>query len=356
MTPRILFAGEFHWNAGSAQMIAQYSRVAGEAGCEVGVSTQLSRLDDRVGTYLPLVEDVNWATHLVLVFESGPFLIDGRRELAESIPRHRRIILDPDGHWGDLITDGVDSNGAWEGVDAPTGNRRWNDLYADLSDVVLQPRVGSPLPAGAEFFSYFGMPDPATTEGPGHARTNPRYDLQYVGANWWRWDQMVKVFEGGLAAGIPTDRLRLAGRWWTGDPHPRHRAATSNDPDWLAARGIDVVDPVPFGQVVAAMGEAAITPILARPVLSRMGLLTPRMFETLASASLPVFGDDIGYLGDIYGADAHALRLGQDTAGAIRRILTDPDTHLDATRRIRREVHARFRYEAVVKQLLSFLN
>ncbi|WPB91383.1 hypothetical protein [Streptomyces malaysiensis] len=52
---RILFAGVFHWNAGSSHMIAEYARVASAAGCEVGVSSQLSRLDGTVDAHLPLV-------------------------------------------------------------------------------------------------------------------------------------------------------------------------------------------------------------------------------------------------------------------------------------------------------------
>lgn len=73
-TPRILFAGVFHWNAGSSHMIAEYARVAQAVGCEVGVSSQLSRLDGTVNAHLPVVDDITWATHLVLVFENAQFL------------------------------------------------------------------------------------------------------------------------------------------------------------------------------------------------------------------------------------------------------------------------------------------
>ncbi len=95
--PRVLFAGNFHWNAGSSHTIAEYARVADAAGCAVGVSAELARMDDHVPAHLPLVDDLCWGTHLVLVSEGRQFLTGEQLELCERIPRHRRLVVDPDG-------------------------------------------------------------------------------------------------------------------------------------------------------------------------------------------------------------------------------------------------------------------
>lgn len=347
MTPRLLFAGVFHWNAGSAQTVAQYAAVAPMLNCEIGVSTQLSRLDDTVGRYLPLVDDLAWATHVVLVFESRQFLRPEQLELVGQIPRARRIVLDPDGHWGPLATAGVDDNGG------PEGNERWNSLFRELSDIILQPRIGSRPPDGAHYFPYFGMPRPEQHPSADVGATD--LDVQYVGANWWRWDQMTRLFDAGLTAGVPPERLQLAGRWWTTPSHPDHTEATRNEPRWLADRGIRVKPPVPFGDVVRAMSTATITPVLARPLLAQMGMLTPRMLETLASTSIPVHLDGLAYVDELYGPLAELVRLDPAPADTIRNILASPRKFRRATDEIRRDAYERFRYEAVLKRLLTFI-
>ncbi|MEU0924597.1 glycosyltransferase [Streptomyces malaysiensis] len=345
---RILFAGVFHWNAGSSHMIAEYARVASAAGCEVGVSSQLSRLDGTVDAHLPLVDDITWATHLVLVFESRQFLSTQQRELCEAVPRRRRIVLDPDGHWGPYVTVGADDN-----VGADTGEP-WHRLYAELSDVILQPRLGDRLPDGAEFFSYFGMPDihRLATDLP-DSRALP-YELQYVGANWWRWKAMTSLIRAATAARPPIERIRVCGRWWTGDPHSDHVTATANEPRWMEDHGVEVVPPVPFGHVVSAMSQAAITPVLARPLLAQMELLTPRMFETLASGSITALWPDLGYLSELYGDDVELFLLGDDPTDTLARILREPAHYRERLAAIQHRVHERFNYRAVLAELLSF--
>jgi hypothetical protein len=347
-TPRILFAGVFHWNAGSSHMIAEYARVASSVGCEVGVSNQLSRLDGTVNVHLPLVDDLTWATHLVLVFESRQFLSTRQRELCEAVPRRRRIILDPDGHWGPYVAADLDDNAGAYSIES------WHKLYADLSDVILQPRLGERLPDGAEFFSYFGMPDIHRIATDLPAPEALPYELQYVGANWWRWNAMTSLVRAAATAAPPIERIRVCGRWWTGDPHHDHLTATANEPGWMQDRGVEVGPPVPFGHVVSAMSQAAITPVLARPLLARMELLTPRMFETLASGSIPAFWPDLGYLSALYGDDVDLFLLDDDPAVTLARMMRDPARYRERLAAIQRRVHERFNYRAVLTELLRF--
>lgn len=346
--PRLLFAGDFHWNAGSSHTIAGYARAAPAARCQIGVSAQLSRMDMHIGGHLPLIDDLRWATHLILVFEGRQFLSIRQREMCEVIPRHRRIVLDPDGHWGPRLTRGADDSAG------PYGHEAWRSLYRELGDIVLQPKIGSPLPAGAEFFSYFAMPSfREGADGPAALAARP-YELQYVGANWWRWDAFADLIEAAHRARPALRRLRVCGRWWTGPQHPDHPAATANKHGWLAEHGVEVSAPVPFGHVVDQMARAQITPILARPLLADMGLLTPRMFETLASGSIPVLPGELAYTTAIYGEHIKHFVLGADPAEDLARLLRDGPRQRSRLQAVRQHLYHRFSYQRVVADLLSF--
>lgn len=345
---RLLFAGDFHWNAGSSHMIAEYARAALTVGCEVAVSTELSRLDDQVADHLPMVDDVSWATHLVLVFEGRQFLDERRLNLCETIPRSRRIVLDPDAHWGPHVVDGPDQSGG------PYGHTHWQELYRQLSDLVLQPRIGAPLPPGAQFFSYFGMPAPYRRPGPAPDASELPYQLQYIGANWWRWQALTAIVEAAAAAHPPLTRMRVCGRWWAGDPHPDHRTATTNVPGWLDRRSVEVTGPVPFGQLVAEMSKAAITPVLVRPLLARQGLLTPRMFETLAAGTMPALPPELSYTTALYGDEIEPFLLRGDPAEELSRLLRDAKRNSRNIAVLQDRLLERFSYPRLLTELIAF--
>ena len=347
---RLLFAANLHWNAGSSHMIAEYARVAGSVGCEVGVSTQLSRMDSVVPAHLPLVDDLAWATHLVLVFEGRQFLNDDQVELCARIPRERRVIIDPDAHWGPVLRDGLDvSHGTYS-------QESWIELYRGLADLVLQPKIDGPLPDGAQYFSYFGMPDVHRRATHAPVPFDMAFQIQYIGSNWWRWPQVAGLVEAALRANPRPRSLRVCGRWWDGSPHEGHTCATASTRGWLRSRGVGVAPSVPFGQVVSEMSRSAITPILVRPTLAKCGLLTPRMLETIASGSLPLIGRDLKYLVSVYGDEAFSFTLGDDASDAIGRLLSDYARLRRAVDSIQERVHATFNYRHTLRRLVTLLN
>ncbi|WP_431681202.1 glycosyltransferase family protein [Kitasatospora sp. KL5] len=343
---RLLIAGDFHWQAGSSHVIAEYVKVAPVLDCEVALAGPLCRLDDQIPTLLPVVDDLAWGTHLVLVFEGRQFLDDRKIELCERFPRERRIVLDPDAHWGGPTTLGADDSAG------PYGHQQWQELYRGLSDHVLQPRLGE-LPDGARFFPYFGMPRPVRRPEQAPHPSQLPYELQYVGANWWRWDALAALVEAARSARPPLTRLRVAGRWWTGTPHPDHLTATSNRPGWLTDRGVSVTGPVPFGKVLAQMAKAAVTPVLARPLLAHQRLLTPRMFETVAAGTMPALPPELAYTTDLYGDEITPFILGDDPAEDLARLLRDAITNRAQLSRIQDRLHQRYNYRRVLAQLLA---
>lgn len=346
---RILFAGNFHWNAGSSHVIAEYAKAADAVGCEIAVSTELARMDARIPHHLPLVDELRWGTHLVFVFEGRQFLTDRQMELCAQIPRQCRVVIDPDGHWGPAVSLGPDT------LAGNYSHASWRELYARLADRVLQPKVDGLLPTGADYFPYFGMPavHQTATDAP-HPDQMP-YQLQYIGSNWWRWPSLTGVVTAALAAQPPVRRMRVCGQWWNGDTCPGHERASVSEPGWLERHGVEVAPSVPFGQVVSEMSRSAITPLLARPLLAQLGLLTPRMFETLASGSVPVLTNDLAFLMKVYGDEALELLLGTEPSDLIARIMAEPARYRRLVAAIQRRVFAAFNYEQVLAQLVKFL-
>ncbi len=346
---RILFAGNFHWNAGSSHMIAAYAKAAASVPCEIAVSGQLARLDAQVPRHLPLVDDVNWATHLVFVFEGRQFLSDTQIDLCQQVPRHRRLIIDPDAHWGPSMTVGLDDS------HSNYTAASWHNLYAQLSDVILQPRTAPALPPGAEYFPYFGMPEihRRATNAPEPSKLP--YELQYIGSNWWRWQTLSDVVRAAAATDPRIERIRVCGRWWDGETCPGHEQATIAEPNWLSDHGVEVAASVPFGHVVSEMASSAINPILVRPVLAQKRLLTPRMFETLASGSLPALTEDLAYLAPVYGDGAEHFYLGAEPSETLARMLRDHVAYRQRLADIQTRAYAAFNYERVLADLVKFL-
>lgn len=347
--PRILFAGNFHWNAGSSHTIAGYVGAAAAVGCAVGVSAELSRVDGRVPDHLPMIDDLRWATHLAFVFEGRQFLTDEQLDRCQRFPRARRIVIDPDGHWGEPVQVGEDTS--WGGYP----HQSWQELYRRLSDRVLQPRIdGTPMP-GVERFSYFGMPEIVHQATDLPAPDAVDYQLQYIGNNWWRWQGLTDLLDAVRPVLPAPGRIRVAGQWWDGPPCAGHACATGSRPGWLVERGIEVAPSVPFGRVVHEMARGAVTPVLARPLLAAVQLLTPRMFETLASGSLPVLAADLGYLSELWGNRADQFVLRADPAATVDRMLRDHPRARRDLAAIQRHMYSLFSYRQVLAELVALL-
>jgi len=344
--PRVLISGNFHWQAGFSHTVAGYVRAARAAGCEVRISGPLSRMDDQVPRHLPVEPDLGWGTHLVVMFEARQFLSPEQIELAGTFPRARRLIVDFDLHWADELPE--------LGVDGTAGKytaESWRTLYAELSDLVLQPSLARTRRPGAEYFQCYGMPE--TVRHPLALGPERDYDLQYIGSNWWRWKPLAALVEAAATL-RPVPRMRVCGRFWNGATSPGFEDATTGVPGWLAERGVEVCPPVPFGHVIPEMGRSVISPILVRPLVAGTGLLTPRMFETLASGSLPVLSADAEFLATVYGDECEHLLLGPDPATTLARLTADFERHARIVGRIQDRLRVEYSYPRVLRNLLAF--
>ena len=339
---RILFAGDFRWASGSSHVVAEYVRVASEQDAEVRVSSTLGSHDEQITRFLPYESDLRWATHLVVVLEGNPFLDEMVMEAVDrAVPPHRRLVIDADGRSLPIVRVGSDDNRGPHGVHA------WADQFNMAACTTICPRLGPHRAGRLDVpFTYFGIP-------PLSGAVTPACALRYVGANWWRFEALETVahaFRQVDAHG----RVEVCGRYWGGERRAEYEAATTTDRDVLADLGVIVRPPVPFGEVVSAMSEAVLSPVLFRPVLSTLGLLTPRVFEPLAASTMPLFMWSDHAVAQVVGRDG-LLCLGDEPADDIARVLDDLPTYRAIADDLRAEMYAMYRYPAVFGRLLEVL-
>lgn len=339
---RLLVIGEFAYNSGSSNVVREYVRAGPAAGFDVRIAAAFGRSDRRVRAELPHEADPRWATHALVIYEGRPFLHNrSLAALEQAIPRARRLVVDCDGHCAPLVNVVGDDNG-W-----PCGHDAWRRAFEAAGSVILQPSIAEAAP-GTLRWPYFGMP-PAS---PGSPRPR-RLTMQYVGNNWFRARALLEVFAAGRQA-IPSARLQVRGRGWDGSSLPGLEHGTYAAPADLAALGIRVARPAPFGRVTETMSQALLSPVLVRPVLSRLGLLTPRMLETAAASTLPVYTEADPQIAALYD-DGGALCLGPDPAARIAVILDDLPRFEALAGDIRASLAGRFGYERNLSALRELL-
>jgi hypothetical protein len=340
---RILFVGNFRFNCGSSHALAGYVRAAKGTDCEVRASS-LGLVDAEVRRRVP-VADGEWSPDLcVVVCESERFLTEDKCAALECMaPRRRRIVLDPDGKCGPTVTIGTDTN--HRGSEEAS---YWSGLYARLSDIVLQPNLNENSPGR---FLYFGVDRnrPPILKG----SVAKRFDLIYVGNNWYRWHDFVKLFEQLRPARDRFGEIGIFGQHWAADVEPGHEEYTYSDPEYLKQRGVQTFPPTPFDQVELTMSTGRCHPVFVRPVLHRLGLATPRMFETFMADTVPVLGSYLRDAEHLYGSDARLLQLPEQPVSFLLSILDSYDTYLELTMDIRQRLIRQHSYEERLRQLLE---
>ncbi len=337
---RLLVIGEFVYSSGSSNVVREYVRAGPAAGFDVRIAASFGRSDRRVCAELPHEADASWATHALVVYEGRPFLdASALASLDRAIPHRRRIVVDCDGHCAPLVNVDGDDNG-W-----PCGPDAWRSAFEEAGALIVQPAIGRPAPGTARW-PYFGMPPPAQ-------RRSKRLTMQYVGNNWFRANALLDLFAAARQA-LPGARLRVRGRGWDGTSLPGLEHGTHADPGKLAALGVTVARPAPFGGVVDAMGEALLAPVLVRPVLSRLRLLTPRMFETAAADTIPLYNEADRHIAELYRDDG-LLCLGRSPAEQLAGVFADAPRYQAQAAEVRAHLLERYSYEENLRALRQLL-
>lgn len=347
---KILFVLERRVNAGSIQAASNYVRAAEQMGHEICVygrpesdfprlrfSTEVSRFD-----------------HVLFIIESRLGWMSGLRlpNILRHVPRRRRAILDADGMYGRrLEVSGYDRN---HGSDEDAA--RWRACYNELADRILQPTL-RPLEQDVIPLLFYGY-DPESA--PNGRSSRKSFDIAHVGHNWWRWQEI----QNCLLPAIERIRSRLGricflGLWWEGTPKWAAslglEEAFAADPEHFRRLDIEVHPPVPYTEVVAAMGRARVNIMTQRPLFRRLGIVTSKYFELLCADTVPLAMLDPSQAESIYGPAGRELALSGCLDHKLLDALYQPAKYEEVVAVVRSHLAAHHSYRKRVEQLVSAL-
>jgi Glycosyl transferases group 1 len=334
-------------DAGSAQTIANIARAARELDHEVVL---YGPEDDRGP--VTCSTDVDAADVVLFLLEWNIYLHQNRPfPLEEPVRRSRReqrVIIDDDGMYNDRVAVGGDYNHPTE-----SDSHARTELYDSIADHILQPTLHPVRPNVRSFLFHGYSPDwevPLNFTGKG-------YGMVYVGSNWFRWRALRRVLEAIEPVRADVGPIAVAGHGWDQMPwwvdQPLRDDAYFTDPDYLRALEVDLKPPVRIDRVVETMSLGIFNPVLVRPTFNHLRLVNPRLFETAAANTVPLFSLDASHVRDIYGDAAIELVLADDATEQIVGVLRKPDRYRDVIEELRRHLARHHSFTARVRELVS---
>lgn len=336
-------------DAGSAQTLYHYAQAAQELGHEF----VLYAPPDPQSRF-HCTQDVESADAIIFLLEWNIYLhnnvpLDLEGPVRRSA-RKRRLIIDNDGMYNDVTRVGGDYNHPAE-EDA----RKRTELYDSIADRIYQPTL-HPLRPNVGTLLFHGYD--RTEEAPLDFRSKD-YGMFYVGSNWFRWRALTRVLEAIRPIRQQVGRIGLAGHNWDWAPgwvdQPLRDDAYSNDPQYLRELGVEVWPAVPIEQVIPTMSRGVFTPVMVRPTFNHFRLTNPRMFETPAAGTIPLFNLDREHVLEIYGEPAGELVLDGDATGRIADVLQRPGYYAEIVEALRQRLAERHSYRVRFQELLEIV-
>ena len=336
-------------DAGSAHTIHQLARAARRAGHEIVL---YARPDPNYPTECSLeVESADAVVFLlewnIYLHHNEPLDIEGP---LRRCPREHRIVVDNDGMYNDALSVDGDYNHR-----TPEDARIRTELYDRITDRIYQPTL-QPLRPGVDTFLFHGYDSSLEQELPPGPR---EFGMVYVGSNWFRWEPMQRVLRSVGRIRDRVGRIRLVGHDWLGPPwwieSPLRDEAYRSDPPLLERLGVEISPPVPIDQVVPTMSRALWNPVLARPTFNHLRLVHPRLFETPAAGTIPLFDLDEAHVKELYGESALELVLGEAPTDRIVDVLERPQHYAATVARVRRHLAQHHSYDVRLQELMSLV-
>jgi hypothetical protein len=335
---------------GSGNIIQGYTEAASELGHEV---TVYACPNEKIPLNYSLAVDS--ADALVFLFEWTTRQYYGDRldlaRLVGKVPRERRVVVDGDGNYNNPLCIDGDSNHKDD-----ASSRCWREVCDSLSDKICQPTFHPLLPNVRPFLFYAYNP---RWEQPLNF-TAKEFTMLYVGNSKFRWKPMERLLRALEPARSTLGRIGVIGHGWGAMPpwaaELQMEEAYFTDPSYLQGLGVDVLPPVPFKDVITWMSKATFNPVLARPTFGHMRLVTPRLFETLAASTIPLFVLDEAYITELYGSEALELRLpDKQPEEKILDLVARPEHYAGIVRRIRRHLAEKHSHKIRVLRLIELI-
>ncbi len=347
---KIVFVYYAYENQGSELDLQGYARAGREIGHEVVVYGWPN-------PKIPLAysPDLSGADAVVFVFEWTTSLLHGDQldwlRLVSTVPRHRRVVIDCDGRYNDMINIHGDFNhrNAGESVE-------YVDYCDALTDKIYQvtPRPRRPNVGTFLFHIY----DPAW-EAPLDFKAKD-FSIAYVGHSKFRWHGMSQVLRAAEPIRDKIGRIGLFGYGWDALPEWAKTLKMEDvyqvDYDLMKRLHVEAIPPVPFSKVIASMSRGIMNPVVYRPLFEHLGMVTCRTYETPAAGTIPVFVLDREYVKSVFGEAALELVLPSDRPeDKIADVLARPEHYAEIVRAIRADFRVNHSPEARLRQLIEII-
>ncbi len=347
---RIMFFYNIGEDVGSAQTVHNYSQAAAALGHEVALYGH-----PRPNSPLTYSLDVSCADVVVFILESylEPYYAGGMNlvRLLSQVPRSKRLVIDNDGLYNHRIEIHADFSHTDE-----ADCRRRNAFYESISDRIYQPSYHPLRPSVGTFIFHGYNP---SLEVPIDFR-GKEYGMFYVGNNWFRWRAMQRVLGAVEKVRPEVGRIGIAGWSWSAMPHwvasPLREQACYTDPEYLKSLGVEVMPPVPVNQVIPTMSKGVFSPVLVRPLFNHLHMVNPRIFETPAANTIPLFDLDPEYVEEIFGEPGLEFVLPVDKPeDKILDTLRHPERYVPLIEAVRKRLRERHSYEVRFKELMEIV-
>lgn len=362
---RLMFVYWRIGDAGSAQTIYGYAQAAEALGHEVLLYAPEEPFPVRCSLDIESADAVifllEWNMHLQpgelpknLDRPARPGLMGighlNLVRLMNVVPRERRIVIDDDGMYNAMTKVDGDFNhlseDAW---------RLRKDTYDSLSDKIYQPTL-HPVPSNVGTFLFHAY-NPALEVPLDFDRKE--LGMIYVGSNWFRWRPMSRVLTALEPIRERVGRIGIVGRDWDRIPDwvesPLREQAYYTDPAYLRALDVELLPPVPARCVVGTMSRAMFNPVIVRPIFHHFELINPRMFETPAANTIPLFGLNQRYVSEIYGDRAQELVLDDHGSDKIADVLSRPEHYAEIVQGVRRHLAETHSYQKRLEELVRIV-
>jgi hypothetical protein len=341
---------------GSGLVIQGYTEAARASGHEVCVYGRWTPGKANPDIPLNYSLDIGSADAVVFIFEWTTQLKPGDQldlaRIVSKVPRNRRVILDGDGKYNDVIRVADDYNHT-----AAAESRQWTEACDSLSDKICQPTLHPLRPNVIPFLFYAYNP---SWERPLDGRCK-EFDLLYVGHSKFRWGPMARVL-GAVAAVRPQlGRIGLVGYGWERVPHWANslqmEQAYFADTDALKSLDVEALPPVRFEYVIDWMSKARVNPVLLRSLFDHLGIVTPRLFETVAADTIPLLVLDSGQVQEVYGEHGHELTLpAQAPEEKLLDLVDRPEHYHQVIMNVRRHMHEQHSHANRLSRLIDIID
>src|SRR5262249_24561418 len=124
----------------------------------------------------------------------------------------------------------------------------------------------------------------------------------------------------------------------------------------LERLGVEVLPPVRFEEVIRCMSRAAVNAVLLRPLFARLRFVTPRLFETPAANTIPLFVLAPEHAREIYGDAGLELVLPEEQPHEkVVDLLSRAARYAGVVREIRQHLAEKHSHAARLQRLIEII-